>query len=97
MHYGEEQKAPRVFLEALAADAGADAANDLYAESDVRQYLITLKRRDEPPLPEPYDPAILEARLAEIREWQTNKRWTGETKSGTSEWTSPDRAKRVAL
>ena len=97
MHYGEDQKAPRVFLEALAADAGADAANDLYAESDVRQYLITLKRRDEPPLPEPYDPAILEARLAEIREWQTNKRWTGETKSGTSEWTSPDRAKRVGL
>ena len=77
MHYGEDQKAPRPLLEALAADAGADAANSFYDESDVRQYLITLKRRDEPPPPRPYDPAILEARLAEIDKRQTDQRGRG--------------------
>ena len=98
MHYGEEQKAPRPLLEALAADAGSDAANSFYDESDVRQYLITLKRRDEPPPPRPYDPAILEARLAEIDKWQTDQRWTGASRDSESEWVSPtDEAKRVEL
>ena len=98
MHYGEEQKAPRSLLEALNADAGADAANSFYDESDVRQYLITLKRRDEPPPPRPYDPAILEARLAEIDKWQTDQRWTGASRDSESEWVSPaDQAKRVEL
>ena len=63
---GRPEGSPRNLLEALAADAGADAANSFYDESDVRQYAITLKRRDEPPPPRPYDPAILEARLAEV-------------------------------
>ena len=98
MHYGEEQKAPRPLLEALAADAGSDAANSFYDESDVRQYLITLKRRDEPPAPRPFDPAILEARLAEIDKWQTDQRWTGASRDSESEWVSPaDKAKRVEL
>ena len=98
MHYGEDQKAPRPLLDSLAADAGADAANSFYDESDVRQYLITLKRRDEPPPPRPYDPAILEARLAEIDKWQTDQRWTGASRDSESEWVSPtNEAKRVEL
>ena len=47
MHFGDAHKAPMPLLEAVLGDAGADAANDLFEHSDVRQFLIQLRRADE--------------------------------------------------
>ena len=44
LHFGEPHRAPMPYLEALNADAGADAANDFLEHSDVRQYLVALRR-----------------------------------------------------
>ena len=44
VHFGEAHKAPMVLLEAVAAALGDGAANGLYEESDVRQFLVPLRR-----------------------------------------------------
>ena len=56
----------------------------VYDESDVRRYAVTPASPDEPPPPRPYDPAILEARLAEIDKWQTDQRGRGRPRIGAS-------------
>ena len=44
VHFGEAHKAPMVLLEAVAAALGDGAATGLYEESDVRQFLVPLRR-----------------------------------------------------
>ena len=44
VHFGEAHKAPMVLLEAVAAALGDGAASGLYEESDVRQFLVPLRR-----------------------------------------------------
>ena len=44
MKFGAEHRAPEALAEAFARDAGAGAAQALYDDSDVRQFLVQLRR-----------------------------------------------------
>ena len=48
LHFGDDHRAPLPILEAVAATLGVDAANALYEESDVRQFLVPLRKAPAP-------------------------------------------------
>jgi len=47
VHFGQEHKIPLGLAQELVSTIGHEAVSLLYEESDVRQFLIPLKRRSE--------------------------------------------------